>query len=153
MARVARPGAWLALSVAGVGTARRFQLAWRQAMAAWAEDLDSSPSPSRRWSDDPIGAMTLDAVVTMALASGFEIATARLEYEPVIYAAPADYVADVAAYGYGIYLATVPERERADVWADILGRFNASEGAGPYVHDQYMIYLIARLRADGSVTL
>jgi len=140
MIRLLRPGGWLALSVAGTGTARRFQRAYHAVMA----ELASEGVALGRVRRDPVGSMGLDEVVAPCLAAGLDVVSATLRFEPVRYADPEGYAADVAAYGQGVYLAPVPEDRREGVWDRIAAAFRAAEGAGTYLHDQYMIYLVAR---------
>ena len=140
LARVLRPRGWLALSVAGVGTGRRFQRAYHAVLA----ELAAAGFALGRVRPDPIGALALHEVVEPCLAAGLEVVSASLCFEPVRYAAAAGYAADVAAYGRGVYLAPVPEARRDHAWERVAAVFTAAEGPGPYLHDQYMIYIIAR---------
>lgn len=140
LARVAAPGGWVAVSVAAVGTARRFQRAYHAALAETrGEGL--AMGPVRR---DPIGCLALHEVVDALARAGLEVVHADTLYEPVSYPSPAIYAADVAAYGFGVYMAPVPQARRTQVWARVVAAFEAQEGPGPYLHDQYMGYAVAR---------
>ncbi|TNF27422.1 MAG: SAM-dependent methyltransferase [Deltaproteobacteria bacterium] len=140
LARVLRPGGWLALSVAATGTARRFQRAYHGVLAELAADGVALGRVRR----DPIGTMALHEVVEPCLAAGLDVVSASLSFEPVRYPDPAGYAADVAAYGRGVYLAPVPPARHDQAWDRVAAAFAAAEGPGPYLHDQYMSYVIAR---------
>lgn len=140
MLRVARPGAVVAASIAGAGTAGRFLRAYRVAVRRRAPE-GSPPTAVPR--ADPIGSMALAPVVRTFLAAGALDLDASLVYEPVTYAHPADYLADARAYGYDIFLASVAPAARQQAWEAIGEAFLADVGGGPYVHDQYMIYVVA----------
>lgn len=137
--RVLKPGGFLAISVSGYGTARRFQASYHRVMEGltWVE---SNP----RYRQDPIGSITLADLVDMLMEVGFQIMRAQLDYEPVRYEHPKDYVRDAKAYAYDIYLSAIPEERREPVWAKVDRDFVSSVGQGEYVHDQYMIYAVGR---------
>lgn len=119
-------------SVAGAGTATRFLRAYRAVVAG--PDVP----------DDPIGCMNLAEVVDGVQAAGGRVLDAVLVYEPVLYHSAEDYVADAAAYGYETFLESVSESARKATWDMIMVGFLDEAGAGPYLHDQYMIYVVAR---------
>jgi len=144
LGRVVVPGGWVAVSVAATGTARRFQRAYHAALDGLRrEGVELAAVPR-----DPIGCLALHEVVDALGAAGLEVVTADTLYEPVRYSTPADYAADVAAYGLGVYLAPVPQALRSQAWARVVAAFEAQEGPGPYVHDQYMGYAVARRPAS-----
>jgi ubiquinone/menaquinone biosynthesis C-methylase UbiE len=139
--RVLTPGGLLIASIAGVGTARRFQRSY----AAVIDDLRRQGLvDDRRFRPDPIGSMALHDVIDLAQAAGLEVRRAWLAYEPVAYERAEDYAADVAAYGFGPYTAAVAAEHRAEAFASVTERFVADHGPGPYLHDQHMIYLSAQ---------
>ena len=88
--------------------------------------------------------MTLADLVDMTLSADLKILLGQLDYEPVFYEVTADYVTDVASYGYYPYMAAVPEAKRPQVWQAISETFYTLVGPENYYHDQYMNYLIAR---------
>jgi ubiquinone/menaquinone biosynthesis C-methylase UbiE len=138
--RVLAPGGVLAASIAGDGTARRFLKAYRTVM---------NRKPSRRalpgtaYRADPIGSMKLWEVVDLLQISGFNVSVARMDFEPVFYETPSDYVADVRAYGSEMFMATVADLDRADLWRAICEEFQRIVGSHHYLHDQYMNYVVA----------
>ena len=93
LGRVLRSGGLIALSVAGVGTGRRFNRAYRETMQELQlAELD-------KLIEDPIGCMQLHDVVDALLRNGLELLTAGMEYEPITFASAADYANAVRAYG------------------------------------------------------
>jgi len=141
MKRVLKKKALLALSIAGVGTAVRFQESYRRVVEPLTTGLPSSAPPFRY---DPIGCMERKDVVCALEKAGFEVIWAQMFYEPVSYEDGGAYATDVEAYGYGIYLASFPEECRPAIWKRIVDDFVKSISPGRYEHDQYMIYAIAR---------
>lgn len=141
--RVLKVNSPLAISVSGYGTAKRFQDSYRKVVKLYKNESNFNIYLFR---SDPIGSMHLHELVKMLIDIGYEIKKAELNYEPVIYKCPADYVNDVKAYGYQMYLAAVPESRREEVWAMIRDNFIAMVGNRKYEHDQYIIYIIAMKR-------
>jgi ubiquinone/menaquinone biosynthesis C-methylase UbiE len=137
--RVTRSNGVIGASIAGVGTAARFLHAYHTVLGQFEQTggLESEVP------DDPIGAMELNDVVDAVIAGGGRIIEAELVYEPVQYRRASDYVLDAAAYGYDTFLSPVVHEQRTAVWQQIADRFAADVGAGPYTHDQYMIYVVA----------
>ncbi len=140
LARVVGPGGWVAVSVAATGTARRFQRAYHAVLEA----LRSEGVPLGAVRPDPIGCLTLHQLVDALRGAGLDVVRADALYEPVRYPSPAAYAADVAAYGLGVYMAPVPPDRREHAWARVVETFARQEGGGPYLHDQYMGYAVAR---------
>lgn len=139
--RVLKRDGKLGVSVAGIGTARRFQKAYKSIVqSSFNSYLGHESEISFR--SDPIGSMNLYEVVDMLLDLGFNVHDARLKYEPVIYCKTLDYVQDVRAYGFGPYMSVLKEEVRESVWTAIANKFVSNEGQGPYIHDQYMIYVV-----------
>ena len=138
--RVTRPDGIIGASIAGTGTASRFLKAYRAVLSRLAQaGRLASDMP-----DDPIGAMDLNVVVDAVTAGGGQILEAELVYEPVVYNLASDYVLDAAAYGYETFLGPIAPEQRGEVWQQIADIFTSDVGSGPYSHDQYMIYVIAR---------
>jgi SAM-dependent methyltransferase len=138
MLRVTSPKGVCGASIAGAGTAARFLHTYRSVL----DSLDQSG----RLKDvrlDPIGSMEVAEVVDVLLELGADIIEAELVYEPILYQATGDYVSDAAAYGYDMFLEPIPVTSRAEVWREMASRFVSDVGPGPYLHDQYMIYVIA----------
>ena len=131
----------LAVSIAGSGTTTQFIKSYRQIMSSLAANDRLLNKAFYR--SDPLGSMNLHSVVNMLLSSGFVVDFAHLEYEPVTYESPSQFAEVVKAYGYDIFLDSVPEREKLEVWNLIVKEFENSLQAGAYVHDQYMIYAVA----------
>lgn len=139
--RVLKRDGKLGVSVAGVGTARRFQRAYKSVIQ-WYFNSYVGHESGISFRSDPIGSMNLYEVVDMLLDVGFNVYDARLTYEPVIYRNTLDYVQDVRAYGFGPYMSLLKEDVRESVWTAIANEFVSAVGRGPYIHDQYMIYVV-----------
>lgn len=138
--RVLRGGGVAVFSISGAGTARRFRV-------AYAEVYEQHPEwrePAGTFRADPIGSMPLADVVDQATVAGLHVVDAVTRYEPVIYDRPGQYADDVAAYGLGSYTAAFASAHSEAAWASIVAAFEALVGDGPYVHDQYMSYVLAR---------
>jgi hypothetical protein len=100
--------------------------------------------------DNPIGLQSLDSVVDVARRCRFRIERAQLMYEPKEYDSTDDYVRDVRAYGEEVLMAPLfglSADEREKIWSSVADRFRelhrAKYNQASYVHDQFMIYLIA----------
>jgi trans-aconitate methyltransferase len=142
----------LAASIAGIGTARDFITAYKAEMEEVLE-----PALSDRWRrhlQNPIGLQSLDDIVDIARRNHFIVDSswAYLAYEPVLYGDGTDeYVEDARSYGEEVFMAPLlnkPRTQREEIWSRIKSRFrqicDARSKDPGYVHDQYMIYLIAR---------
>jgi len=140
VSRVLRPGGRLVASIAGAGTAARFRRAFERVVAHHRE---RGLIDERALRADPVGAMELHDVVDEVVYAGLQLMRASLEYEPVTYARASDYSDDVSAYGFGAYTAAFPPQERENAFGDITREFENEVGPGPYVHDQYMVYVVA----------
>ncbi|MBW4519360.1 MAG: class I SAM-dependent methyltransferase [Scytolyngbya sp. HA4215-MV1] len=141
VSRILRKDGKFALSIAGFGTTMRFLKAYRNVMDRLIANGKLMDNTFYR--SDPIGSMNLHTAVNMLLSSDFRIDFAHLEYEPVIYESPLKFAEVVEAYGYDVFLNLVLESEKPDVWCSIVKEFEHSLQAGTYVHDQYMIYVVA----------
>lgn len=131
----------LAISVSGIGTAKRFQHSYRKIMATYKNEEWFDKSLFR---PDPIGSMKLKDLKKIMTDIGYKIKKAKKHYEPVDYKDGAGkYIAQVEAYGKGMYLAPIPEDKREKVWAEIKDDFIKAVGDTNYCHDQYIIYIIA----------
>lgn len=131
----------LAISVAGIGTGRRFNKTYLQVMDENGYRKDSCEPAG--FVNDPIGCMQLHDVVDVVSQTGFDILFAHLEYEPLQFETAAHYADTVRAYGFDMFMAPVPEPLREQNWDAVCQRFAKLVGDGSYRHDQYMIYLIA----------
>jgi len=140
MVRVTRRGGLIGASIAGVGTATRFLSAYHAVL----NPLEQAGHLTYRLPYDPIGAMELNEVVDAVAAGGGHVLEAELLYEPVEYHSTSDYVLDAAAYGYDTFLGPVAPEQREEVWQKIADHFISDVGVGPYSHDQYMIYVVAK---------
>lgn len=138
--RVLRPGGLVAMSIAGVGTARKFQRSFAEVIHDYRRRGLVDEAVHR---PDPIGSLSLHEAVELFERAHMRVRRAWLAYEPVEYDHPADYAADVAAYGFGPYTASVPAAERAGFFDAVTARFASDQGSGRYAHDQYMIYISA----------
>jgi len=138
--RVLKPGGLLGMSVAGAGTGKRFNRAYR----ATVEEMKLGGPGGVI--EDPIGCMQLHEIVGRLLTGGFDVLAASLEYEPVMFSAAADYANAVRAYGFEMFTAHAPAGRREEMWEAMTRRFTREVDAGPYCHDQYMIYVIAKKR-------
>jgi ubiquinone/menaquinone biosynthesis C-methylase UbiE len=144
VSRVLRKDGKFAVSIAGFGTTMRFLESYQHVMAYLAANGRLTSNAFYR--SDPIGSMNLHTVVNMLLSSEFTIDFAHLEYEPITYESPSKFAEVVEAYGYDIFLNSVPENEKSDVWHLIVQEFENSLQSGVYVHNQYMIYIVATHR-------
>lgn len=138
--RVLKINSPLAISVSGYGTAKRFQESYKKVMGYFKNDPDFNAELYR---EDPIGNMHLIDLVKILIDVGFKIERAQLDYEPIRYKHPSDYVNAVKAYGYEMYLAPVPKPKREMAWKKIKDDFIEKIGNREYEHDQYMIYVVA----------
>ena len=138
--RVLKINSPLAISVSGYGTAYRFQESYKQVMKYFKNDPEFKADLYR---EDPIGNMHLIDLVNILIDVGFKIKRAQLDYEPIKYKHPADYVNTVKAYGYEMYLAPVPDSKREIAWKMIEKDFVEKNGDREYEHDQYVIYIVA----------
>lgn len=129
------------MSIAGFGTTLRFVESYRRIMASLAANDRLTSNASYR--SDPIGSMNLHSFVDILLSSEFTIDLAHLEYEPITYGSPSQFAEVVEAYGYDVFLESVPENDKLDVWGSIVKEFVGSLQPGVYVHDQFMIYAVA----------
>ena len=97
--------------------------------------------------------MELHTVVDTLLSFGAGIISAELVYEPVLYSSAKEYLNDVKAYGYHSLLSGVDANLQSILWNEISQRFLEKVGPGDYLHDQYMIYVLASIRhnaVDGT---
>lgn len=139
--RVLKGNRPLAISVSGYGTAKKeFQESYRKVMAYSKNDPEFETGLYR---EDPIGSMHLANLIDILSRIGFRIKKAQMDYEPLEYKCPADYVSDVEAYGYGAYLASMPKSKKEATWNMIKKDFTDRIGNKQYEHDQYMIYIVA----------
>lgn len=145
-----KDGGLFIASIAATGTGHHFQMAYRAEMLE-ALDYDAKA----RWSkhiENPIGLQPLERIVQIARNEGFAILTARQVYEPRRYlGGTSEYIDDARSYGDCIFMAPLLERSKEYqevVWERILTRFTQYNEEAfhkrEYVHDQYMIYLVAR---------
>jgi SAM-dependent methyltransferase len=149
---ILKSGGCLAVSIAAIGSARDFLQAYecevREAL---------NPKDYERWRShlqNPIGLQSLDGIVRIARRNGFiiEPADAQLVYEPVRYNNGTDeYVEDARSYGDHVFMAPLfnqSRQQKDEVWQGIMRRLRQSYqsqfNGSVYVHDQYMIYLLAR---------
>ena len=138
--RILKINGFLAISVSGYGTARQFQESYRKIIGNFQKETDFKAELYR---EDPIGSMYLVDLVDILTNAGFKIKRAQMDYEPIKYKHPAHYVRDVKAYGYEMYLASIPEGTKEEAWRMIENDFIKKMGHSEYEHDQYMIYVIA----------
>lgn len=137
--RVLKINCPLAISVSGYGTAKRLQESHKKVMEYFKHDPEFKADLYRK---DPIGNMHLIDLVNILADVGFKIERAHLDYEPIKYKHPADYINDVKAYGYEMYLAPVPKPKREVAWKMVKNDFIEKIGDREYEHDQYVIYII-----------
>lgn len=150
--QILRPGGSMAVSIAGLGTGSYFLKAYQSEVSEALDPIDSD-----RWHShllNPIGLQSLDEIVRIARRNGFSIepAYAQLVYEPVRYSSGTDeYVEDARSYGEEVFMAPLLNKnqsEREEIWQRVKQRFHQTYSAhfneSFYVHDQYMIYLLAR---------
>jgi len=138
--RVLKNSGVLGISVSGYGTARKFQESYRKIIENFQKETDFKAELYRK---DPIGSMYLLDLVDILTNIGFKIKRAQMDYETIKYKHPAHYVRAVKAYGYEMYLASIPEGRKEEAWRMIENDFIKKMGHSEYEHDQYMIYVIA----------
>ena len=141
MRRVAAPDAVLAASVSGVGSAVTFQRAYHDVVAGYAE---AELVDLTQYRPDPIGLMTVHELTTQATRAGWSVVRADDVNERPTYASPREYAEDVKAYGFAQYMAPFAEGVREQAWKDLVDHFEELTGPGPYLHEQHMIYVVAR---------
>lgn len=139
--RLLRPGGWLAVSMAAEGTARRFQAVFHNLAKRWKDQQGYAASLYRA---DPLGCVRLYEAVQWLQEAGFQVLSARAVYEPVLYEDAKGYADDVKAYGLGAYLSAWPLESWEELWQELGEAFVQEMGGGAYVHDQYMIYGVAK---------
>jgi SAM-dependent methyltransferase len=143
-----RNGGCLAASIAAEGTGSEFLTAYRAEIEA---RLDGPRRDAwQRHLQNPIGLQRLDMIVDIARRCRFRIERAQLAYEPKEFDSTDEYVADARAYGEDVFMAPLlglSADERETVWGEISRRFRelhlAKFNQSVYIHDQYMVYLIA----------
>jgi hypothetical protein len=143
-----RNGGCLAASIAALGTGSDFLKAYH---AELDETLDQPERDKwQRHLKNPIGLQALDSIVNIARRCRFKIVHAQQIYEPKKFDSTDAYVADARAYGEEVFMApllTRPIAQQAEVWERISRRFRdlytAKFNQVSYLHDQFMIYLIA----------
>ncbi|MEM1271680.1 MAG: class I SAM-dependent methyltransferase [Bacteroidota bacterium] len=136
--RVLSPDGLLAMSISGAGTAGRLLDAYNAVVPDFGPN--NVVAGTRL---DPIGSMSLSEVVQLVEATGMSVVSGTLNYEPVEYPAPVDYLKDVRAYGYRVFTRPAGEERREELWAALSSRFSESVAERPYRHEQYMIYALA----------
>jgi ubiquinone/menaquinone biosynthesis C-methylase UbiE len=140
-ARCLRKGGAMVASIAGIGTGRRFLKAYRQAIGEMRQ-VTTLCEPL--FLENPVGCMHLHEAVAYAEAAGFRIVLAQLDYEPALFPSALHYCEAVRAYGYSIFMAALAQEKRESGWEHVCRSFVSAVGDGPYLHDQYMCYLVAR---------
>jgi ubiquinone/menaquinone biosynthesis C-methylase UbiE len=139
-ARVLRPGGVFGASIAASETSAAFGRAFD---AVVTDYLSAGNQLTDHYRRDPVGGMDLATVVNDLLEADLEVLQATLEWEPVLYSSPEDYLADVRGYGFSAYSAGFQPGD-ADARYDAIERTFLNEcPAGPYRHDQYMVYVVA----------
>ncbi len=141
IARCLRRGGVLAASIAGVGTGRRFLEAYRESMNTIRQNRGEFNEAM--FLANPVGCMNLHEVVDTAAREGLEVVLAELDYEPVRFSSAHAYCEAVRAYGYSAFMAALPAERQPEGWESVCRAFLVAVGDGPYVHDQYMCYLVA----------
>ncbi len=140
IARSLSSGGVFGASLAAVGTGRKFRRSYLEVMEKAQRSV--ADFESAKFMRDPIGCVHLHEAVDWASTAGMKVLFARMDYEPVVFARSVDYCDAVRAYGYSVFMAAVPERLKEDIWRDVCRTFMDSQPPGPYLHDQYMCYLV-----------
>ena len=89
--------------------------------------------------------------VKIAQECRFKITSAHLEYEPLPFDSTDAYVEAARGYGEEVFMAPLPEstlEEREQIWDRIKKSFRdryrqATNSEVRYIHDQFMIYIVA----------
>lgn len=139
--RVLRQEQYLAFSISGLNTAKKFQECYHE-IADTYKGTDKFNDNLYRL--DPIGSMTLQEVKKTLTDIGFEIVFSTNNYEPVEFDKASEYVDAVEAYGYDMYMSPFYEAVKKEVWKELKAEFVKHIGRGKYLHDQFMIYIIAK---------
>ncbi len=138
--RVLRSGGVLAVSTPAVGKAERFLRAYRSVLVRYAgKGLDRS-----QYVEDPINRLHLHELVDLALRQGFTVEAGQMRYQPQSFASAQDYLVAARAYGYTCFVAPLAPELRESAWGEICTAFGEDAGSGPYIHDLYIAYVIAR---------
>lgn len=141
VARVLSPHGIFGASIAAVETAVEFGRAYHHVAAAYR---GQGVTLTDGYREDPVGGMTLPTVVEDLRRAGLVVLRAVMEYEPVVYPSAAAYVDDVRSYGLGAFTAAFPEPVRLQAFTDIERQFLDRSGVGEYLHQQYMLYVVAK---------
>jgi len=144
-----RNGGCLAASIAAAGTGQLFRASYAEELAK-ALDEDTRDKWKRHL-ENPIGLQSLDSVIRIAQECRFQITSGHLEYEPIAFESTDAYVEAARGYGEEVFMAPLPEstmEERDQLWDRIKENFRdrhlqATHGEARYVHDQFMIYIVA----------
>jgi malonyl-CoA O-methyltransferase len=139
--RVLRPGGLVAVSTTAIGKAQRFLNVYHSVMACYS---NSSGFNSSQYVDDPIGRLQLHELVDLALNEDFKVELGELYYQPMTFSSAQDYLVSARAYGFNAFMAPLAPDLQEAVWSEITERFVETVGAGAYLHDFYINYLIAR---------
>ncbi len=141
MYRVLRPGGVLAVSAAAMGKAERFLKVYRTVLARWS---GRSGFDAGQYTEDPINRLHLHELVDLALGANFEVEVGQLHYQPYQIPDVHAYLNAVRAYGFTSFMAPIAPELREKAWSEMSQEYAESVGDGPYVHDYYVAYVIAR---------
>jgi len=139
--RVLKPGGLFAVSIPAAGKAERFLKVYRAVLSNYR---DTDAFDASQDTGDPINRLQLHELVDLALGADFQVELGQLYYQPQTFEEPHDYVDAARAYGYTSFMAPIAPGLRETVWAEIRSEFVGTMGAGPYTHDLYIAYVVAR---------
>jgi ubiquinone/menaquinone biosynthesis C-methylase UbiE len=139
--RVLKPGGVFAVSIPAAGKAERFLKVYRTVLSSYR---DTAVFDAAQYVEDPVNRLQLHELVDLALGANFLVELGQLHYQPQKFAEPQGYIDAARAYGFTCFMAPVAAELQEKVWTEISEKFTETTGSGPYVHDLYIAYVIAR---------
>ncbi len=140
MHRVLKPGGLAIFSTPDI-EALRFRMVYWETVRRCSHE---SYFNGTLYSDDPLGSLQLFELVELLKAALFRVEIATTYYHTYEFSSAAEYASSVKAYGYGAYMLPFAPEMHATVWDEIVAAFEKSIGPGPYLHEIYQNYVVAR---------
>ena len=139
--RVLRPGGVFAVSTPAIGKAGKFLKVYRSVLDG---HRNTSGFDDSQYVDDPVNCLHLHELVDLALGAKFQVELGQLHYQPQTFADAQAYLVAARAYGYTSFMAPIAPELKEKVWAEVSDKFAETMGSGPYLHDLYIAYAVAR---------
>ena len=139
--RASADGGVVAVSIAAQGTGLSLLEVFRKLID---EERSEFGIDEDIYSEDPVGVMSAHHVVNELLRIELEVIDVRLQYEPILFSNASEYMNAVRAYGFEMFTASIIEQRKEIFWSRLENLFVNSVESGPYRHNQYMIYAVAR---------